>query len=354
MLPILNFNSRIIADDGFNCWGKKLCVDIALTLYLTRILAPIEAPLQIVYISFISKSIMLQISKSFIYYCPYIASPCIKKEGWSGDLTLQILNEMMNIFLGVRWGATYIFAPQCPNLHTRGHIFVSGGRKHAEDSMAAQCGLPTEFYLISAPCPDCAMMLYNKYKAKDYKPLVHIARPYQEKGKSGSEGNKRINLHCLAMLMDAGFTIVPWNWISFEHDYITNADCTEAINEMTSDSDSPYNMRYHKAMTAIQQAVNIMMTWSHDHNYRICKDATNTINNERYTSTERVAVNLVDNERYTASSERYATELERYVANNERYTANDERYTANNERYTANNERYTANEVSNEKYPFMQ
>ena len=98
----------------------------------------------------------------------------------------------------VRWGTTYLFAPQCPNLRTQGHVFVSGGGKHVEDNMAAQCGLPTEFYLTSAPCPDCAMMLYNKYKAKDYKPVIHIARPYQGKEKPGS---KKANLHCLAMLI---------------------------------------------------------------------------------------------------------------------------------------------------------
>ena len=231
-----------------------------------------------------------------------------------------MLNEMMKTFLGVRWGATYIFAPQCPNLHTQGHVFVSGNGKHVEDNMAAQCGLPTEFYLTSAPCPDCAMMLYNRYKANDYKPLIHIAQPFQGKGKPGS---KRVNLHCLAMLMGAGFTIVPWSWINFEHDYITDANCTETINEMTNDSDSLYNMRYSMAMTTIQRAMDVM-AWGHDHNYRICKDAASTVNNERYTvNNERNPVNLVNNERYTANNKRYAAKNKRYVANN----VNNERYT---------------------------
>ena len=278
----------------------------------------------------------------------------------------------MKTFLGVRWGMTYLFAPRCPNLRTQGHVFVSGGGKHVEDNMAARCGLPTEFYSTSAPCPDCAMMLYNKYKAKDFKPVIHIARPYQGKEKPGS---KKANLHCLAMLMDAGFTIVPWSWVDFEHDYITNADCTEAINEMTSDSDSSYNMRYSKAMTTIQRAMDVM-TWGHDHNYRICQDAASTVDNERYT--EKNPLNIVNNERYNniANNERYAAKNERYVANNvnnERYTAKGERYTANSERYTTNNERspanderyiaasnyvgyarYTANDINNERYVFSE
>ena len=249
---------------------------------------------------------------------------------------------MMKTFLGVRWGTTYIFAPQCPNLDTQGHVYVSGGGNHAEDNMVAQCGLPTEFYLTSAPCPDCAMMLYNEYKSKNYKPLIHIARPYQGKGKEGSKGNKKVNLHCLAMLIEAGFTLVPWSWVNFEHNYITNDDCKEAINEMTSDSDS-YNMRYNKAMTAIQQAMD-MMTGNHGHNYKICKDAANAVNSERY------AANTVNNERYVVNNERYAVNNERYAANNERYAANNERYTVNNEGYAANNERYTA---KNERYLFQ-
>ena len=174
---------------------------------------------------------------------------------------------MMKTFLGVRWGATYIFAPQCPNLGTLGHVYASGGGNHAEDNMAAQCGLPNEFYLTSAPCPDCAMMLYNAYKVKNYWPLIHIARPYQGKGKEGSEGNKKVNLHCLAMLMNAGFMIVPWDWITFENDYITNDDCKNAIKEMVSDSHS-YSERYSKALKAIHDAKK--MTGNH---HEICSNA---------------------------------------------------------------------------------
>ena len=98
-------------------------------------------------------------------------------------------------------------------MRTRGHIYNSrseiGHVNHAEDNMAAHCGLLIEFYLTSAPCPDCVMMLYNAYTDSP-KPTIHIAHPYRGKGKTGSEGNKEVNLHCLAMLMNAGFTIVPW------------------------------------------------------------------------------------------------------------------------------------------------
>ena len=91
---------------------------------------------------------------------------CIEKAGWSQGLTLSKLNSMMTIFKGKAWAnkyvpsKTYLFAPECPELSTKGHVYVSGGGNHAEDNMAKHCGLPTKFYLTSAPCPDCAMKLY--------------------------------------------------------------------------------------------------------------------------------------------------------------------------------------------------
>ena len=225
-----------------------------------------------------------------------------------------MLNEVLETFLGVRWDVTYIFAPQCPNLHTQGHIFVSGGGNHAEDNMVAQCGLPTEFYLTSAPSPDRAMMLYDAYKTKYYKPLIHIARPYPGRGlKEGSQAsiNKKVNLHCLAMLIEAGFTIVPWSWVNFERNYITNDDCKEAISKMTSDLDW-YNMGYSKTMAALRRVVDMMMG-NHDHNnYKICSDAANVVNNERCTANIERNVN---NERYAKFNNA------RFAANNERYTA---------------------------------
>ena len=209
----------------------------------------------------------------FMTLC-FIETKCIVKDGWSQDLTLTILNDMMTIFKGRKWAnqyvkpETYIFAPQCPNLNTRGHVYVSGGGNHAEDNMAAQCGLPTEFYLTSAPCPDCAMMLYNAYNNKP-KPTIHIACRYQGKEKPGSEGNLNKNLHCLAMLMDAGFTIIPWDWSTFEDKYINNCDCKASIKEMISHSDL-YNKRYNKVATAIQKAKD--KTGNH---LQICSNAAN-------------------------------------------------------------------------------
>ena len=46
-------------------------------------------------------------------------------------------------------------------------------------------------------------------------------------------GNKILNLECLAMLVKAGFTIIPWDWSNFAKKYITNDTCKAAINEMT-------------------------------------------------------------------------------------------------------------------------
>ena len=77
---------------------------------------------------------------------------CIEKVGWSRreDLTLSKLKSMMSIFKGKPWSKyvpskTFLFAPQCPELITKGHVYISGRGKHAEDNMAEKCGLPTEF-----------------------------------------------------------------------------------------------------------------------------------------------------------------------------------------------------------------
>lgn len=172
----------------------------------------------------------------------------------------------MKTFLGVRWGTTYLFAPQCPNLRTQGHIFVSGDGKHVEDNMAAQCGLPTEFYLTSAPCPDCAMMLYNMYNSHSTKPTIHIALRYQGKGKQGSEGNLNVNLHCLSMLMDAGFTLTPWNWSAFKDNYIDNNDCKISLKDMIDD------MKYQGRYDKIDKAINDAKMMSGDHS-QICSNA---------------------------------------------------------------------------------
>ena len=208
---------------------------------------------------------------------------CREEAGWSQDLTLSKLNSMMTTFKGKEWRKpeifevlkrglilrrTYIFAPQCPNLYTQGHVFVSYGGNHAEDIMVAQCGLPTEFYLTGAPCPDCAMMLYNEYNNKP-KPTIHIALPYRGKGKTGS-GNKNLILECLAMLVDAGFTIVPWDWRDFAKRYITNGECRAAVNEMIHHEKALYDIRYDE----IEKDVNTINHEMHGaNNYQICSDA---------------------------------------------------------------------------------
>ena len=69
------------------------------------------------------------------------------------------------------------------------------------------------------------------------------------------------------MLIEAGFTIVPWDWSTFEHHYITNDDCKDAIKEMVDDSRS-YNKKYNKAMKAIQKAKKI--TGNH---HEMCSNA---------------------------------------------------------------------------------
>ena len=124
---------------------------------------------------------------------------------------------------------TYIFVPtKCPRLKTCGNVYVSGGGEHAEDWMENVCGLPTTFYLTSAPCPDCAVMLADMYSRR--KPTIYIARIYTGKGKTG-KGSKDVNMQCLAMLVQAGFKLLPWNWRSFSK-YITNNQCKKDINTM--------------------------------------------------------------------------------------------------------------------------
>ena len=123
---------------------------------------------------------------------------------------------------------TYIFVPTCPLLKKRGNVYVSGSGEHAEDWMENTCGLPKIFYLTSAPCPDCAVMLADAYKRG--KPTIYIARPYTGKGKTG-KGSKDVNMQCLAMLVQAGFKLLPWNWKSFSK-YVTSNQCKNDINEM--------------------------------------------------------------------------------------------------------------------------
>ena len=152
---------------------------------------------------------------------------------------------------------TYIFVPcGCPSSDSCGHVYVSGRGKHAEDQMYQKCGLAPEFYLTSAPCPDCAVMLLEKYSHEEDKPLIRIGRPYNGKGKSG-HGNKNVNLQCLAMLVQNGFTVKAWNWSSFIQ-FLTNDVCKAAVGEMFSPQwGGLYNKRYQDTVTTMA-AVNSM------------------------------------------------------------------------------------------------
>ena len=199
---------------------------------------------------------------------------CIEKQGWSKDLTRSKLNDMIKIFMGKGWGyvpsKTYIFVPHCPMLSTRGHVYVSGPKSyHAEDNMIAECDLPHLFYLTSAPCPDCAMKLYKEYQNHTMKPTIFIARPYQGRGKKGSTGNRKVNLHCLAMLMGDGFQIIPWDWYAFKDVYITNGKCKKLINKMINDKEK-YIERYEGTIKHLKKTNDMIKK---DDNLNICNTA---------------------------------------------------------------------------------
>ena len=200
-------------------------------------------------------------------------------------MTLSRLNGMIKIFKGRTWvggrvpSKTFIFVPKCPKLNRNlGRVYVSGPKPyHAEDHMIEKCGLPYHFYLTSAPCPDCAMKLYKEYQNKK-KPTIVIAGPYQGRGKEGSTGNKKVNLHCLAMLMKAGFRIIPWNWYDFKYHYITNGECKEAINEMTNDI-KMYTKRYKRTEEHLRKANDMIKK---DDNFNICNTAANFNNGKQF------------------------------------------------------------------------
>lgn len=165
-------------------------------------------------------------------------------------MTLSRLNDMIQLFMGKPFtkyvpSRTYIFVPSCPKLRTYGHVYVSEKPLHAEDEMEANCGLPTEFYLTSAPCPNCAKMLMEKYNKKK-KPIIHIARPYIGKGKT-EKGNKKVNTECLAMLVQDGFQLTPWDWEPDGdfYSYINERECKTAIGKMLNTNwKSTYNKKY--------------------------------------------------------------------------------------------------------------
>ena len=52
----------------------------------------------------------------------------------------------------------------------------------------------------------------------------------EEKSKIGP-GSKNVNKVCLAMLVQKGFKLLPWNWIEFRS-YVDNDMCEAVINEL--------------------------------------------------------------------------------------------------------------------------
>ena len=169
---------------------------------------------------------------------------------------------------------TYIFIPdRCPLVvGSYGHVTMSaGGGQHAEDQMYIRCSdlPPHKFYLTSAPCPDCAVKLLDEYNLMGYKPTIYIGRPYIGKGKSG-HGNKNVNLQCLAMLVQNGFTLQAWSWDNFKQ-YLTNDNCKDAVNEMFSKWGSLYNERYQDTVNTLTDVNNMAAGGTNFEN--LCRDA---------------------------------------------------------------------------------
>ena len=169
---------------------------------------------------------------------------------------------------------TYIFVPvECPDLKTYGNVYISGNGMHAEDQMYARCGLPSDFYLTSAPCLDCAIMLKEKYN-NQAKPTINIARPYIGKGKSGN-GNKDVNMQCLAMLVQDGFNLVAWNWNGFKA-YLTNGECQDTVNQMlTSHWEPIYNQKYLDTINVLTEVINMANNQPKGYYETQCKSTIN-------------------------------------------------------------------------------
>ena len=173
---------------------------------------------------------------------------CITKNHWSKDLTFNNLKYMINTVTGKNWGSVYIFVPGvCPNTNDRGRLYKSTDKKlHAEDNMVRDCGLTNEFYLTSSPCPHCAMMLIQKYRHQFSKPTIYIARLYFGKGKGNTKCVSR-NRACLAMLVKAGFTLLPWDWANFSK-YLNDAKCIKSI----TDNKDALAKRYNKMVEELK------------------------------------------------------------------------------------------------------
>ena len=80
-----------------------------------------------------------------------------------------------------------------------------------------------------SPCPDCIAALFKHYnKPDDDKPTIHVARIYT-KGSSFSDAVE--TLQCLAKLVHAGFSVVPWNFNEFkDHSSFIHESCKTEID----------------------------------------------------------------------------------------------------------------------------
>jgi hypothetical protein len=73
------------------------------------------------------------------------------------------------------------------------------------------------------------------------------------------------------MLVDAGFTIIPWDWRDFAKTYITNDECKAAVNEMTGAA--LYNGRYDETRKDVNFVYKYMVGLKDYH--QICSNALN-------------------------------------------------------------------------------
>lgn len=194
--------------------------------------------------------------------CFFSGEPCITAKGWSKSLTLSKLKDMITIFLGSASGKyvpskTYIFVKSCPHSIAKGHVFISGNGEHAEEHMLSRCGLPSSFFLTSAPCPDCAMLLFKAYEKEKTKPTIYIGRPYRGGGKSG-KGNLENNMECQAMLVQAGFRLKPWDWDDID-DLLDDNECHKAIWKLQNKYGSVYDEKVKDTENALNKVIGMAM-----------------------------------------------------------------------------------------------
>ena len=153
--------------------------------------------------------------------------------GWSkAGLTLSKLNDMITIFMGSASGKyvpskTYIFVKSCPHSIVKGHVFISGNGEHAEEHMLSRCGLPSSFFLTSAPCPDCAMLLFKAYEKEKTKPPIWIR-------------------------------LKPWDWDDID-DLLDDNECHKAIWKLQNKYGSVYDEKVEDTENALNKVIGMAM-----------------------------------------------------------------------------------------------